>query len=177
MSTPIETETPAGESEETRTEAGQEPEGGQGTTESTGGTDDQGTGDGGEELDAETLRKQLTEARKEAAKYRTSARELRESLDKAKSPEDYQAAADRAAQLERELLVERTARTHRLPEELVPYLKGDTEEELKTSAETLAKHLTQTVAGASGGGGLNPAAPKTPTTPAELAASIPRSRR
>ncbi|MEV8056577.1 hypothetical protein AB0P37_08620 [Streptomyces antimycoticus] len=177
MSDEKNTETPAGGSEETETETGQEPEGGQGTTEDSGGTDDQGTGEGGEELGAEALRKQLTEARKEAAKYRTSARELRESLDKAKSPEDYQAAADRAAKLERELMVERTARTHRLPEELVPYLKGDTEEELKVSAETLAKHLMRTVPGANGGGGLNPAVKPAPTNPAEIAASIPRSRR
>lgn len=171
--------TPAGESEElSQDQKGQEPARGQDQSETATGADDQGTDDGGEELDAEALRSQLQNARKDAAKYRTSARELREALAQAKSPEDFQAVQDRAEKAERDLNRERAARRHQLPEELEEYLKGDTAEELEESAKRLATFASRPAPRAgSGGGGLDPSQRSTPSTPAELAAQIPRSRR
>lgn len=170
---------PAGDAEnQEKTTEGQEPQGSVQGEAVNDGADDRGTGDGGEELDAEALRAQLTEARKDAAKYRTRSREQAEALAKAKSPEDFQAVADRAAQFERELNVERALRKHQIPEELVEYLKGDTAEELEESAKTLARFASRqapTLNG--GGGGLDPSTKSTPSNPADLAARIPRARR
>lgn len=164
--------------EETPTEdPGQTPAESQGTGD--GGTDDQGAGtDGGadaDQLDAEQLRTQLKDARAEAAKSRVKNRELREQLAKAKTPEDFQAVADKAAQLEVELATERAARKYSLPAELVEYLKGSTAEELEESAKKLAKFAGP--AAGLGSGGLDPSKSSAPASPAELAASIPRARR
>lgn len=170
--------TPDGEpKDQDQNPEGQEPdqETDQGTDDT--GSDDQGTGDDGDELDADALRSQLTGARKDAAKYRTKNRELTEALAKAKSPEDFQAVADRAAQAEAELNRERAARKFQLPEELVEYLKGDTAEELEESAKRLSQFASRPGPTSGGGGGLDPSDKPTPTSPADLAAMVPRARR
>lgn len=93
-------------------------------------------------------KKELTEARGDAAKYRTQLREVEAKLASAKSQEDIDAAVAELkatnATLARELLLAKVSKG--LPEELVPLLKGDTEEELAASAELLRKHLGGTKA-------------------------------
>lgn len=88
------------------------------------------------------VRKELDDARKEAADKRVAARELSEKLAEAKTPEDVQkltAAYDaKIADLETKLVRERVARDAKLSDELLEFLTGKTEEELKTQAAKLA---------------------------------------
>lgn len=88
------------------------------------------------------VRKELEDARKEAADKRVAARELSEKLAEAKTPEDVQkitAAYDaKIADLETKLVRERVARDAKLSDELLEFLTGKTEEELKTQAAKLA---------------------------------------
>src|SRR5690606_7905990 len=95
----------------------------------------------------EWARKELSEARSEAAKYRVQLRELKAKADlhDAKTSEEVEQAlkALREAneKLERELVVERV--TKGLPKELadlVAKVQGS-EEELKAYADTLRKHV------------------------------------
>jgi hypothetical protein len=88
------------------------------------------------------VRKELEDARKEAADKRVQARELQDKLTAAKTPEEVQqivAANDaKTADLESKLARERVARKTQLDEDLVEFLTGKTEEELMAQAAKLA---------------------------------------
>jgi hypothetical protein len=87
------------------------------------------------------VRKELEDARKEAADKRVAARELSEKLAEAKTPEDVQkltaAYDEKIAELETRLVRERVARDTKLPDELLEFLTGKTEEEMKAQAAKL----------------------------------------
>ncbi|MFD9813990.1 hypothetical protein [Streptomyces sp. NPDC059080] len=121
-------------------------------------------------------RTELASVRKEAAKYRVAAKELRESLAKATSPEEYEAASARVAELETELHRERLARKYQLPEAVAARVTGETEDAREADAKALAEVFhTRTVP--LGRGGLDPAEkPTTPKDPAALAALVRRRR-
>lgn len=88
------------------------------------------------------VRKELEDARKEAADKRVAARELSEKLAEAKTPDDVQkitaAYDEKIAKLETDLVRERVARDAKLSDELLEFLTGKTEEELKAQAAKLA---------------------------------------
>lgn len=85
----------------------------------------------------------ISNVRGEAANWRTQLREAQDALGKAKTPEDVQKATEEIArknkELERELLVERIANKHKLPDDLKSRLKGDDEKSLEEDAKSLAK--------------------------------------
>ena len=120
-------------------------------------------------------REELTSARREAERYREVASELRESLAKATSPEDYQAVSERVVELEAELHRERLARTYHLPEALARRITGETDREREADAKQLAEVFNARTVSL-GRGGLDPTSEATPTNPADLARLIPRSR-
>ncbi|KWT60605.1 hypothetical protein ADL21_18305 [Streptomyces albus subsp. albus] len=133
-------------------------------------------GEDGQELDADALRAELKAVRAEAARYRTKARETAEALKAAKTPEEYQAVADRAAELETDLHRERLARRYNLPDALAARISGEDD----TAREADAKALAEILHGQGGGmgrGGLDPSATPVSNDPGELAAGIPRARR
>jgi hypothetical protein len=107
----------------------------------------------------EWARKELTKVRGEAANYRTKLREAEASLQNAKTPEEFEAArselSTRIAELEHQVVVTAVARKYELPDELIPLLKGDSEEALEAVAKTLSKYAV-TPAPESLGGGLTP---------------------
>ena len=146
-------------------------------TEDTAVAADQGNGDDGtnDELTPDVLRKQLDEARKEAAKYRVNARELREQLSTAKSTEDFEAVTAKAAQLEVDLHTERLGRKFNLPDGIAQRITGDTEEAREADAKSLAALFHKS--DSAGTGGLDPSAKAITTDPAAIVASIPRARR
>lgn len=88
------------------------------------------------------VRKELEDARKEAAEKRVLAREYQEKLATAKTPEEVQqivAANDKkTADLETQLARERVARKTGLDEDLVEFLTANTEEDLLKQAAKLA---------------------------------------
>ncbi|MFE0187744.1 hypothetical protein [Streptomyces sp. NPDC058989] len=130
----------------------------------------------GQERDADGLRAELKAARDQAARYRVKARETAEALKVAKTPEEYQAVADRAAELETDLHRERLARKYSLPDALAARISGADDEARDADAKALAE-LFHGRGGGVGRGGLDPSLTPTPSDPAELAASIPRARR
>ena len=83
------------------------------------------------------VRKELEDTRKEAAEKRILAKELQEKLGSAKTPEEVQqitAAYDsKTSDLEVALARERVARKSGLSDDLVEFLTGKTEEELKAA--------------------------------------------
>lgn len=88
------------------------------------------------------VRKELEDARREAAEKRVMAKDLQTQLAAAKTPEEVQqimAANDtRTADLETQLIRERVARTTKLDDDLVEFLTGKTEEDLLKQAAKLA---------------------------------------
>lgn len=108
---------------------------------------------GGETLSPEALRKELTEARGEAASYRTQLRDAQAKLAAAKTPEEFQAAVqgfnEQMLAKDREIVAVR----HNLPEALAARLQGSTPEELEADAKALAALVT-------------PQAPAAPPAPA-----------
>lgn len=88
------------------------------------------------------VRKELEEARKGEAAKRVEAKELKEKLAEAKTPEDMQKViADSEARVaEAELKLSRTlaARAAKLPEELDGFITGKTPEEIAAQVKTLA---------------------------------------
>ncbi|AUG87138.1 head scaffolding protein [Streptomyces phage Attoomi] len=176
---------PAGESEHVPTGDGQEgqngPESGQedpeGTEGQEGGQEGQEDGQEGQELDDPVkLREELKAARAEAAKYRVKARETAEALKAAKTPEEFQAVADKVAELETDLHRERLARKFNLPPVLAARISGADDDAREADAKALAEAF-HGKGGGVGKGGLDPSAKPVSNDPAELAASIPRARR
>lgn len=105
----------------------------------------------------------ISQVRGEAANYRTQLRESQNALEKAKTPEDIEKATtelrEANARLERDLLIERVAAKHNLPEDLKVRLKGDTEKDLDADAAALAKFapkVEKKVDPETLSGGLNP---------------------
>lgn len=166
MSTPVEPN-PA----EPQEPSGQEPQ----EPTSDPGAADQGTETGGNEMSLEDALSALKAARNEAAKHRVNAKELKDQLAAAKSPEDFQAVSDRAAQLEVELSNARLAVKYSLPENLASRIQGDTEEAREKDAQSLAALFAKPES--LGSGGLNPAEKETKADPRTLASRVPRSRR
>lgn len=133
----------------------------------------------GDELTPEQLRDALTEARREAAKYRTERNNLRPLAEKFREQEEAaksedQKAAEKIAALEaknQELLLEKTrtsvASSAGLPSDLV---KGVSEEELTAHAEALKAHIDARVAEAVAAAGPSNVGP---TVPGENAGGTP----
>lgn len=96
-----------------------------------------------EEVPAEVLRDELTQARKDAANYRTQVRDLQEKLSNAKSAEEVsQITADfdaKLAELEIQNLRTSIAYELQLPPAAAKRLAGSTEEELRADAKELAE--------------------------------------
>lgn len=89
----------------------------------------------------ENLRSEIKDLKAEKATLATSLQE-KEDAEKTESQRlsDRLAAAEKAAKdAQRALLVERAARKHNLPEDVVDFLIGDTEEEIEAKAERLAR--------------------------------------
>lgn len=101
--------------------------------------------EGKKPLSAEALEKELERVRKEAAGYRTRARTAETALSEAKTPDDIAAAVaefkDANARLERQVMVDKVARKHGLPDELAARLAGATPEEIEKDAKSLAKFI------------------------------------
>lgn len=149
---------------------GQEPSGTEGGEEDGEPKPDEGgTEGGGEGNEPKTpteddlpdwAKKELKKARGEAANYRTKLREAEDSLSKAKTPEEYEAAVGQLqevnARLEREVLVSKVARQFELPDELAELLKGDDEAALKAHAKTLQKFAPASEPDPELSGGLDP---------------------
>jgi hypothetical protein len=157
MSTPIDTPTPGSTPvTEEKPAEGTAPE-----SPSTEGTEvtPEGAATKPEDELPEWARKELTKVRGEAANYRTKLREAETSLQNAKTPEEFEAArselSSRIAELEHQVVVTAVARKYELPDELVPLLKGDSEEALEAVAKTLSRYAL-TPAPESLGGGLTP---------------------
>lgn len=140
---------------------------------------DAGDGDRDENALPEWARKELSDVRNEAARYRISARELREALGAAKSPEEYAAVSARVTELEAELHRERLGRQYQLPEVFAALISGETDEAREEHAKALAGALDD-ARGTSlpvGRGGLDPTQTQEPRDPASLAGLVPRGRR
>lgn len=134
-------------------------------------------GDGLDSL-PDSWQREIRSLRSENADRRTKFNELKEQLDQAKSQEDIDKAVSeyktRAEQLERELSIER--HTRGLPEGAAELVSGNTDEEIKASADKVRKLLEG--AGKQGpepdldaSGGLNPRGKggSVDTSPRELA--------
>lgn len=89
----------------------------------------------------EWARKAIEKANGEAASYRTQLRDAQAKLND--QPKDLESKvaelADKLAKAEKAALVAKVSKG--LPDELIPLLKGDTEEELTAAAELLRKHI------------------------------------
>lgn len=168
-------ENSGGTSAETPAPESTQPANGAETTD-PGATETDGSGEQHDETALpDWARAELTSVRKEAAKYRVAAKELRESLAQAKDPEDFEAATARVAELETELHRERLARKYRLPDVLAARVTGETDEERDADAKALAEAFHTRTVGL-GKGGLDPNAKLTPKDPAALAALVRRRR-
>lgn len=139
-----------------------------------------------EEIPTEVLQKELTRARQEAAKYRTSLRDAEKRLSEAKTQEDIDSAVaslqTTVTDLERNLAVANAARTYKIPDDYLEFIKGESEDEINESAKKLAA-LTSRVEDGDDiddlRGGLNPSRRRTDSgaSPRELADRyIPRGR-
>lgn len=145
------------------------------STESTENETNTGVADQGASEDLDTLRSQLKEARSEAAKYRVSARETREALERAKTPEEFEAVSTRVSQLEADLSKARLAAKYNLPEALANRIAGDTDEAREEDAKSLAAFAAPREE--IGKGGLNPNEKNSgKLDPKSLAAQISRGR-
>ncbi|MEV7855113.1 hypothetical protein [Streptomyces sp. NPDC088183] len=152
------------------------------TSTDTGATD-QGSGDNGDTAGGtsreddlpEWARKELKSVRDEAARRRNEAKALKSQLEAAKSPEDYAAVEQRAADFEAQLGRERLARKYDLPDVIAKRIVGTTDDEREADAKALAAELTKTDAG-SVSGGLDPTDTPDTNDPAALAAQVRRRR-
>lgn len=126
-----------------------------------------------------SLRSESAARRAEVRRLQEANEELRQQLEAAKSPEDFQAAVaeydQRVKEAQLEAARERTARKYGLPDALVTRLAGQTEEELEADAQQLQSLFTAqaTPPPAPQGparGGLDPTEQR--VDPAEAAAAI-----
>ena len=145
------------------------------STENTENETNTGAADQSASDDLDTLRSQLKEARSEAAKYRVNARETREALEKAKTPEEFEAVSARVSQLEADLSKARLAAKYNLPEALANRIAGDTDEAREEDAKSLAAFTAPREE--IGKGGLSPnEKPEGKHDPKSLASLISRGR-
>lgn len=79
-----------------------------------------------------------TKAERDALKARVTATEDSKKTDDEKGAERLNAALKEAADAKRALFVERAVRKHELPDDVVEFLSGDTEEEIFAKAERLS---------------------------------------
>ncbi|MEV7925314.1 hypothetical protein [Kitasatospora sp. NPDC088779] len=144
----------------------------------TPGTETDETATDGEQDEAalpEWARSELAAVRREAAKYRTRAKEIKTALEAAKTPEEFERVTARVAELETELHRERLSRTYNLPQVFADLVQGDTDEEREAHAKALSTAYHQRGTGI-GSGGLDPHTKPDPTDPAALAALVRRGR-
>lgn len=110
--------------------------------EGTEGQSTDGNGDKTADL-PEWVKKELKEARQDAANYRTRLRETEAKFQGVKTPEEVEALLgeerSKNAALERQIQIRDVAAKHGLPAELAAVLQGDTPEALEEHAKTLAK--------------------------------------
>ena len=119
----------------------------------TSQTPAQAAGGSTEGADLEALRKELKEARAEAAKYRTARKQADEAaLAEAgnfktlyeQTQAELKALKDQATARERDGLLRKVAKDAGLSEDLIDRLHGESEAELLADAKALAKRLTPT---------------------------------
>lgn len=127
---------------------------------------------------------EIRSLRAECARRRTESNELKSRLDEAKSQEDIDAAvADyqaRLAQAEREVAFAR--HTQGLSEDLLEFVQGDTEDEIKASAQKVraafeARANAEPAPPAEVSGGMSPADDDEDLDPIELARRIRAANR
>ncbi len=120
---------------------------------STSQTQAQAASGSAESTDLEVLRRELAEARREAAKYRTERKTADENALKEAGQFKtlYEQAQARIAEFEattakaeRESLLRKVAKDAGLSEDLIDRLRGESEAELLVDAKALAKRLTPT---------------------------------
>lgn len=113
----------------------------------------QAAGGSTESADLEALRKELKEARAEAAKYRTERKKADEAaLTEAgnfktlyeQTQAELQSFKDQATKAERDALLRKAAKDAGLSEDLIDRLRGESEAELLADAKALAKRLAPT---------------------------------
>lgn len=116
------------------------------------------------DIPAEVLRKKLTEANAEAAKYRSKLREVEALLSERKSPEEVEALVGELRTeretAERQLMVEVVALQHNVPQEMRETLgalasTGMSREDLEKHAKAFGQAVTKEVPNEPQGG-LNP---------------------
>lgn len=96
----------------------------------------------------EWAQKELTKARQEAARYRTSLRDAEKKLAEAKTQEDIDAAVadvrNAAAEVERDLLIERAIRSNGLTDDDLEFFEGIHDSEaIEARAKKLAARTSQ----------------------------------
>lgn len=139
--------------------------------------------DGQEDKDEDSvpphvLRRELTDARAEAANYRVKLREAEKRLSEAKTVDEYESAVGdlrtQLASMERKVLVSDVARRFELPDALAARLQGESKEELEADAKALAQFASAKVPGHLSGG-LDPSdEDDTGTDPTEYQKRYPR---
>ncbi|MBH1936506.1 hypothetical protein I5Q34_19865 [Streptomyces sp. AV19] len=129
----------------------------------------------GTPVDAEGLRVELAAAREEVERYRATAKETREALKAARTPEEFAAVQTQVTELEHELHRERLGRQYGLPQVVTDLITGEDADAREAHAKALAAAFHQRGTGV-GRGGLDPTERPVPRDPAALAASIPRRR-
>jgi hypothetical protein len=130
----------------------------------------------GDEVPADVLRKQVSDANREAAKYRTQLREAQDALSKAKTVEEFEAAVSefngKITALEVENLKFQVATSTELPAKAIKFLTGSTKEELEASAAELKELFGQPAPKGSikppPNGGLNPSDEPKRFSPADI---------
>lgn len=155
----------------TPSKASQSAQNGEGGGEAQGASEN---GSDGFESLPESWQEQIRSLRSENARRRTSEKELRERLEKAKTDDDIQKAVSeykaRNEELERELLF--TKSTAGIPEDYLSLVNGSTEEEIKASADKVRALLArQNMDGTDDrqlNGGSDPRSNEAPKTPREL---------
>lgn len=131
-------------------------------------------------LTPEQLEAELERTRREAAARRTRVRELEQSLEGAKSPEEFEAAVNeykaQIAALELSVARSDVARKYGLPDDLASALQGSDAAALEAHAKVLAKYVPSTNAEDLQGGLAPNSGSDADEDPAKLARDARRRR-
>jgi hypothetical protein len=124
----------------------------------------------GDDFDAERAWTLIQNLRGEKSALQTERDELRTERDSLQTERETReaeatSATERATKAERELHVERALRKHKVPDDLVDLVRGDTEEEVLAMAERLAKFATPEKQEPEEEEKEEPAAPQLPAKP------------
>lgn len=176
MTTEINEPTDQPGADEAKTPDGEqsEPQDGTQNAEENAGNEEKDSSDDGLDSLPESWQAEIRKLRSENAKHRTSNKELKDRLEAAKSPEDFEALKSETqatiAKLERDLSIAK--HTQGLDPDLVEFVTGDTDEEIKASADKVRALLGRNQGSDSTpGGGMRPDSDDGPLDPKKLAAA------